>query len=64
LRTGAAQFVMEWTAERATLEEWTERFGIAVSSKDALNEDTFKDSAVRIGPKLQNTSQSFSRTHG
>jgi hypothetical protein len=35
----------KWLQEKATLEEWTERFSIAASSQGALSEDVLKDSA-------------------
>jgi hypothetical protein len=36
----------EWMLDKATLEEWAERFGSAVSSKEVLSEDGLKDLAA------------------
>jgi hypothetical protein len=36
----------EWMSDKATLEEWAECFGSAVSSKEVLSEDGLKDLAT------------------
>jgi hypothetical protein len=36
----------ELSSDKATLEEWSDRFGIAGASKEALSEDTLKESVV------------------
>jgi hypothetical protein len=36
----------EWMSDKAAFEEWTERFGSAVSSKEVLSEDALKDLAT------------------
>jgi hypothetical protein len=35
--------LVEWKKEKATLDTWTERFGIATSVKGVLNEDVLKE---------------------
>jgi hypothetical protein len=44
----------EWLKEKATLEEWRGRFGIAATSKGVLNEDVLKESTA-----LKETARNF-----
>jgi hypothetical protein len=49
----------EWMGDKATLEEWAERFEIVASSKEVINEDALKDLA-----DLKEMARNFNSTQG